>query len=138
MYVCQMCVSWPFRPGFFGHAGPIEFPESDRERLDLARAFARTWAEPFQSLVLDLPDDTEVKTLDLADWAPPKTLRGSGSVVLMGDAMHQMAMCKFRRPGCRIPSRVFETFCPAWGPLAFQACSAAVPGPLVCRTIIKG
>jgi hypothetical protein len=95
LYVGQICISWPFRPDFFGEEEPIEFPATNEERLHLTRRFAQTWAEPFRSLILDLADDTEVKTLDLADWPPPKSLRGSGPVVLMGDSMHQMAMCKF-------------------------------------------
>jgi len=142
LYVCQMCISWPFRPGFFGQSAPIEFPATSRERLDLARTFARTWAEPFRSLILDLPDGTEVKTLDLADWPPPRALRGCGPVVLMGDAMHQMAMCKFfptspaskharPRPVC------LKHFWPGWRTCGFHSCRPAVFGPLDAERLLK-
>lgn len=38
--------------------------------------------------------DTEIKRLDVLDWAPPIGLHSNGQVVLMGDAFHLMSMCK--------------------------------------------
>lgn len=55
--------------------------------------FAKSWSEPFRSLVLEIPDETEVKSLLLQDWPPPKPVRGSGRVALLGDAFHPMVMC---------------------------------------------
>jgi len=60
----------------------------------LIKKFANTWAEPFRSLAQRIPDETEVKCLQLADWPPPRGLRTQGSVALVGDAMHPMVMCK--------------------------------------------
>lgn len=58
-------------------------------------AFAKTWSEPFRSLVLNnVRPETEIKRLDVLDWAPPRGLHSKGQVVLMGDAFHLMAMCK--------------------------------------------
>ena len=58
-------------------------------------AFAKTWSEPFRSLVLNnVHADTEIKGLDVLDWAPPIGLHASGPVALMGDAFHLMSMCK--------------------------------------------
>ncbi|KEZ40815.1 hypothetical protein SAPIO_CDS8006 [Scedosporium apiospermum] len=106
-YTCQLVVSWPDRPGFFGEPSGIEYPETDQGRLELLHRFASTWAEPFRSLVLGVElrgtgshktarsgggVTSEIKTLDLFDWPPPKGLRGEGRVVLMGDSMHQMTM----------------------------------------------
>lgn len=93
-YTCQIVVSWPSRPGFFGRAEPLEFPSTNGERVELLRDFAQTWAEPFRGLVLGLSGGTEVKALDLYDCVPPQGLKGNGRVVLMGDALHQMTMCK--------------------------------------------
>lgn len=93
-YSVQICVSWPYREGFFGQSSPLETPESNQGRHELLRAFAKTYAEPFRSLVESIPEDTEVKHIDMHDWAPPRGLRSTGRVVLMGDALHQMAMCK--------------------------------------------
>ncbi|KAL2107457.1 hypothetical protein VUR80DRAFT_5198 [Thermomyces stellatus] len=91
-YTCQIVVSWPTRPGFFGRAEPIDFPSTNGGRVELLREFAQTWAEPFRSLVMGLRGGTEVKPLDLYDCVPPQGLRGNGRVVLMGDALHQMTM----------------------------------------------
>ncbi|KJZ73186.1 hypothetical protein HIM_07383 [Hirsutella minnesotensis 3608] len=92
LYSVQICVSWPHRKGLWGRPAPLDVPGSNPGRLQLLRAFAETWAEPFRSLVETLSPDTEVKKLDLYDWAPPRALRSAGRVVLMGDAFHQMAM----------------------------------------------
>lgn len=94
MYSCQMCISWPDRPGFLGEPEPTDFPPTNDGKLRLIRSFAERWAEPFRSLALGLPPETDVKQLELFDYAPPKGLRSSGRVVLMGDAFHAMAMCK--------------------------------------------
>ncbi|TDZ32435.1 putative FAD-dependent monooxygenase [Colletotrichum spinosum] len=91
-YSCQMCISWPDRAGFLGRPEPTAFPGSNDGKLELIRSFADGWAEPFRSLALGLPSDTDVKHLDLYDFAPPKNLRSTGRVVLMGDAFHAMAM----------------------------------------------
>ena len=85
------------RDNFFGHPAPIPFPETNQGRLDLVKSFAATWVEPFHSLVLGIPDDTDVKTLDLSDYLAPADLRGSGRAVLLGDALHAMAMCMICR-----------------------------------------
>ncbi|KAK3296457.1 uncharacterized protein B0H64DRAFT_461636 [Chaetomium fimeti] len=91
-YTCQMVVSWPIREGFFNQAAPIAFPETSEGGIALIKTFAETWAEPFRSLALSIPVDTEVKSLELYDWPPPKGLRTKGHVALAGDALHPMAM----------------------------------------------
>ncbi|CCC13924.1 hypothetical protein SMACR_08433 [Sordaria macrospora] len=91
-YTVQVVVSWPIRSGVLGQSSPIPVPESNDERLGLLKTFAALWSEPFKSLVCNAPGDTEVKRLDLADWAPPKGLRSAGRVTFVGDALHPMAM----------------------------------------------
>ncbi|KAF5666673.1 FAD-binding protein [Fusarium heterosporum] len=91
-YVLQICVSWPYREGFFGSSGPTEIPETDRGKYELVRNFAKAWAEPWRSLVLSIPAGTEMKGLKLRDLPPPKDFRTIGRTVLMGDALHAMAM----------------------------------------------
>lgn len=93
-YTVQVVVSWPIRSGVLGQSSPIPVPKSNDERLGLLKTFAALWSEPFKSLVCNAPGDTEVKRLDLADWAPPKGLRSAGRVTFVGDALHPMAMCK--------------------------------------------
>jgi hypothetical protein len=89
-----MVVSWPVREGFFNRAAPILVPETDEAGIELIKTFAETWAEPFRTLARRIPSDTEVKSLELYDWPPPKGLRTTGHVALVGDALHPMAMCK--------------------------------------------
>jgi hypothetical protein len=103
-YSCQICVSWPVREGFFGGTEPLAYPSTNEAKLELMKSFAKTWAEPFSSLVLEIPESTEVKNVELCDFAPPKDLRGTGRVVLMGDAFHAMAMCKLSTPTLVTPA----------------------------------
>ncbi|KAG7290104.1 hypothetical protein NEMBOFW57_000099 [Staphylotrichum longicolle] len=91
-YSCQMVVSWPIRDGFFNQTAPIVFPETSAGGIALIKKFADTWAEPFRSLAHSIPSDTDVKYLELYDWPPPKGLRTTGHVALVGDALHPMAM----------------------------------------------
>lgn len=106
-YTCQMAISWPIRPGFFGQASPLSFPDTSAGGIALIKQFAATWAEPFRSLAHSIPDDTDVKFLELYDWPPPKGLRTAGHVALVGDALHPMAMCTFGPPpkSTSIPQR---------------------------------
>lgn len=93
-YVLQICVSWPYRKGFLGMVSPLDVPESNQDRHRLVQKLAQTWAEPFRSIFQGIPDDTEIKHVDMQDWAPPYGFRSTGSVLLMGDALHHMVMCK--------------------------------------------
>ncbi|KAM0265650.1 hypothetical protein ACHAQJ_000084 [Trichoderma viride] len=88
IFSCQLHCSWPS-----SGAAAIAEPATNKERYELMLAFAKTWAEPFRSLVLNnVHPDTEIKRLDVLDWAPPKGLRSKGQAVLMGDAFHLMSM----------------------------------------------
>ncbi|KAF5013338.1 hypothetical protein FDECE_641 [Fusarium decemcellulare] len=91
-YVCQMCVSWPYREGFFNSPSPIEIPTTDEERHKLLTNLAETWAEPFRSLALGVTTNAELKPLTPQDFPPPQGLHSTGRAVLMGDAIHAMAM----------------------------------------------
>lgn len=104
IYSCQVIVSWPVREGFFGSPSPITVPETDEGCISLIKTFASTWSEPFRSLILNIPPGTETKRLNLSDWPPPRGLRTSGSVALVGDAMHPMAMCEFKFRPQEMPS----------------------------------
>ncbi|KAL5378006.1 hypothetical protein DPSP01_009450 [Paraphaeosphaeria sporulosa] len=91
-YVAQIVVSWPYRKGFLNRDSPLAMPSSNAARLDLLKTFAETWAEPFRSLAFNLPDTAELKPLDLTDWPPAKDVHGNGRAMLVGDALHPMAM----------------------------------------------
>ncbi|KZL76664.1 fad binding domain-containing protein [Colletotrichum incanum] len=91
-YSCQMCISWPDRPGFLGNPESTDYPQTIAGKIELIKSFAEGWSEPFRGLALSIPADTDVKQLDLYDYPPPRGLRSKGRVVLMGDAFHAMAM----------------------------------------------
>ncbi|PTD08911.1 putative FAD-dependent monooxygenase [Fusarium culmorum] len=75
-YILQMCVSWPYRAGFFGRDAPIEIPETSEDQLKLIHELGETCAEPWRSLALGANVDSDT----------------TGRVVLAGDALHAMAM----------------------------------------------
>ena len=93
-YVCQMCFSWPYRQGFLGKDAPVEIPETNSERLQLIKSLAANWAEPFRTVALGISDQDELKDLIPQDFAAPQDLHSPGLAILMGDAIHAMAMCK--------------------------------------------
>lgn len=93
-----MCISWPYRPGFLGNESPLDVPASQSERYRLLRQIASTWAEQFRSIAYEFLEGEEIKDLVPRDFPPPKTLRSKGRSVLMGDAIHAMAMCKSATP----------------------------------------
>ncbi|KAM0300741.1 hypothetical protein ACHAPM_006033 [Fusarium culmorum] len=91
-YILQMCVSWPYRAGFFGRDPPIEIPETSEDQLKLIHELGETCAEPWRSLALGANVDSDVKGLKIQDLPPPANLQTTGRVVLAGDALHAMAM----------------------------------------------
>lgn len=94
-YTVQVVVSWPIRSGVLERSSPVPVPDTNDEKLRLLKTLAESWSEPFKSLVCNAPAGTEVKCLNLTGWAPPKGLRSTGRVALVGDALHPMAMCEF-------------------------------------------
>ncbi|KAI9882090.1 MAG: hypothetical protein M1823_006166, partial [Watsoniomyces obsoletus] len=104
-YTCQILTSWPYRAGFLGEKDPIEIPATNIERIQFMKRLAKGWAEPFRSVVLDIPEDADAKVISLEDWPPPKVSNGDGKkavkkgwdhfqgkVTLAGDAGHAMVM----------------------------------------------
>jgi 2-polyprenyl-6-methoxyphenol hydroxylase-like FAD-dependent oxidoreductase len=58
------------------------------------RNLSESWAEPFRSLVQNMPKDSDIRPIELADWLPrssPST-GFAGRVVLAGDAAATMVM----------------------------------------------
>ncbi|KAM3416471.1 hypothetical protein BST61_g8066 [Cercospora zeina] len=94
MYRCQVCVSWPYRDGFFGNAEPTDIPRTNLERMTWIKALSTDWAEPFRSIVQNIPEGAEIKPVELTDWVPQRNSHDPfhGRVVLLGDAMHAMVM----------------------------------------------
>lgn len=60
------------------------------------KALTANWADPFRSLIHQVPDETEVVSIRVADWIfSPRRQRGHPRVVLVGDSAHTMTMCLF-------------------------------------------
>lgn len=93
-YNLQICLSWPLRDGYLGREKQLEVPDTQEDRHKLFLEFAASYAEPFRSVMEAITADTEIKNVDLSDWPPPKGFHTTGNVILMGDSLHQMAMCK--------------------------------------------
>lgn len=98
-YLCHIQASWPYKPGFLGREKPVEIPESPSKRLALMKEMSDGWAEPFRSMVHDLPSDILPKDLNIGDWLPgPEDghvwSNRNGRVTLAGDAAHAMTQCK--------------------------------------------
>jgi 2-polyprenyl-6-methoxyphenol hydroxylase-like FAD-dependent oxidoreductase len=56
------------------------------------RSLSETWAEPFRSLVQNMPKDSDIRPIELADWLPRPSTGFEGRVVLVGDAAATMVM----------------------------------------------
>ncbi|KFY39320.1 hypothetical protein V494_04029, partial [Pseudogymnoascus sp. VKM F-4513 (FW-928)] len=91
--VCQILVSWPFRKGFLGREEPVDTP-AQKDRVAWMKEVTKGWVEPFRSIVADIPEGTEVKSLALEDWVPAAEGFDSrdGRVTMIGDAAHAMTM----------------------------------------------
>ncbi|KAI5362513.1 putative FAD-binding domain, FAD/NAD(P)-binding domain superfamily [Septoria linicola] len=94
MYHCQVMVSWPYRAGFFGLADPSGIPNTTASQLSWMQAVSSMWAEPFRSVVQNIPTGSQVKAVELSDWVPQRNTDEvfDGRVVLLGDAMHAMVV----------------------------------------------
>jgi hypothetical protein len=92
----QVLISWPYKPWFLGHEKPVEVPVGNKERLQWLKSISNCWVEPFRGVVQDIPEDAEVKVVNLEDWPPVKGAWDNvgGKITLIGDAAHAMTMCK--------------------------------------------
>lgn len=88
-------MSWPYRAGFLGNEAPVEIPETNEERHALIQKIGANWADPFGTFVRNISSDEVLKDLIPQDYPPPLDLRSRTKAVLMGDAVHAMAMCEF-------------------------------------------
>jgi 2-polyprenyl-6-methoxyphenol hydroxylase-like FAD-dependent oxidoreductase len=96
---CQVMTSWPYRENFFGRVDPSDVPNTDFGQLIWMKSLSAEWAEPFRSIVQNIPEDAEIKPVVLEDWVPRRSSQDTfdGRVVLAGDAQHSMVM--FRGEG---------------------------------------
>lgn len=91
-YKCQVITSWPYRENWLERVDPTECPNTKTGQMFLMKNLSESWAEPFRSLVQDMPKDTEIRPIELADWLPRPSAGFEGRVTLVGDAAHTMVM----------------------------------------------
>lgn len=89
------------------------------------KKLASGWAEPFSSIVQDIPAGIEAKPIALEDWPPSKGLwdNAGGRITLVGDAAHAMTMCK-----CLLPGTSNITWTPTFQPYIRYANTSKVKG----------
>lgn len=87
-YLCQIIVSW-------ADSKNIPLPEDSPSRIALMKQLTANWVEPFRSLIQNIPDGLEARSIRIEDWLfnPGKTAHAR--VLMMGDSAHTMTMCKF-------------------------------------------
>lgn len=96
VWECQVNISYPYRTGFWGREEPLEVPATNEERVALLKGFAEGWAEPFRSLIMEIPDETQFKSLPIEDFVPREGMwdNAHGTVTMVGDAAHAMTICE--------------------------------------------
>ncbi|EAW08965.1 FAD-dependent oxidoreductase [Aspergillus clavatus NRRL 1] len=89
-YLCQIIVSW-------ADSKNIPLPEDSPSRIALMKQLTANWVEPFRSLIQNIPDGLEARSIRIEDWLfnPGKTAHAR--VLMMGDSAHTMTM--FRGEG---------------------------------------
>lgn len=92
-YLLQINLSWPVK-------GPEdELAEDNADRLAYIKERAQPLAPVLRKAIDDIPNDSEVLEIKLADWECLDWDNLDGTVTLAGDAAHAMTMCK--SPPCR-------------------------------------
>ncbi|KAM0700249.1 hypothetical protein Q7P35_011969 [Cladosporium inversicolor] len=91
-FKCQIIVSWPHRENWLDRVDPTECPNTKTGQSFLMRNLSESWAEPFRSLMQNMPKDSDIRPIELADWLPRPSTGFGGRVVLVGDAAATMVM----------------------------------------------
>lgn len=86
-----------------GRDTPIEVPEGQRERHELVKTIAKSWASPFRDLIYSEPQSLQLQEIKIECWVPVQGFQGSwnnmnGRATLLGDAKGTMPM--FRGEAC--------------------------------------
>lgn len=99
-YLYQLCISWNTNNSPLDQFANTNDSLSNKDRINIVKRVAQDWAEPFRSFVSLIPDTTNVKQLNLEDFPPPLEMPQWKRVLLVGDALHAMSMCKHHHPPC--------------------------------------
>jgi hypothetical protein len=74
---------------------PLDVPPTGKEKVALMKTMAKGWAEPFQEMVMSIPEDADPKAVAVEDFLPKQRMWDNmgGRITLVGDAAHTMTMC---------------------------------------------
>ena len=87
---CQLLLQWPYRPDWLGRADPTDCPNTKIGQRALLKHLSDSWAEPFRSLVHNLPRDAEIQPVDMPGGYPGYSPAFGGRVSLAGKANNQV------------------------------------------------
>jgi 2-polyprenyl-6-methoxyphenol hydroxylase-like FAD-dependent oxidoreductase len=86
-YKVQLGLSWPVR------SANDEVARTDAERLANMKRRAANFVPFLRDVFQNIPEETPVVEVKLADWTPQSWDNRNGTVTLVGDAAHAMTMC---------------------------------------------
>ena len=140
-YSCQVIISWPHRENWLDRVDPTECPNTRTGQSFLMRKFSQTWAEPFRSLVQNIPKDSDIRPIELTDWLPRPSTGFGSRVVLLGDAAATMVMYRGEGANHSIVdvSKLLEQITPLYEGVdvkddaAFEAVRAAYESEMIER-----
>lgn len=88
-YLAQINMSWPVK------GSEDEVSATDSERLANMKARAQCLAPVLRRSIDEIPDDTPVLEIKLADWECFDWDNAGGTLTMAGDAAHAMTMCTY-------------------------------------------
>lgn len=86
-YSVQLNMSW------LVHSPADEVPATNTGKLQKMKDLSEGFESRFRKAVVDIPNETEVVEIKLADWPCLEWPDSHGRVTLIGDAAHAMTMC---------------------------------------------
>lgn len=84
----RLNISWPV------HSPADEVPLTNAAKLAKLKDLADVFESTLKTTVQNIPSDTEIIEIKLADWPCLPWSNSNGAVTLIGDAAHAMTMCK--------------------------------------------
>ncbi|WPH00023.1 Hypothetical protein R9X50_00284600 [Acrodontium crateriforme] len=130
IFRCQIIVSWPYRAGYLGSETPIEVPVETEDRIALLKKISNTWADPFKSILQNIPETTSSKSITIVEWIPNTGVwdNRKGKITLIGDAAHTMTMFRGEaaNQGIADVTRFMAQYKPSWDSAAAKPFDAAV------------
>jgi 2-polyprenyl-6-methoxyphenol hydroxylase-like FAD-dependent oxidoreductase len=89
---CQLLLIWPYRPNWLDRADPTDCPNTQIGQRALLKHLSESWAEPFRSLIQNMPRDANIHPVDLANGLiAHSTTSFGGRVTLAGSAANPLS-----------------------------------------------